>query len=58
MAKINFKGLDDYIRALNRMKGDETATIEKSVYMGAKVIGDAVGMAKWRRARRSRRNAT
>lgn len=42
MAKINFKGLDDYIRALNRMKGDETATIEKSVYMGAKVIGDAV----------------
>lgn len=42
MAKINFKGLDDYISALNKMKGDETVTIEKSVYVGAKVIADAV----------------
>lgn len=42
MAKINFTGLEMYITALNRMRADETVSIEKSVYVGAKVIADAV----------------
>lgn len=42
MAKITFKGLDKYIEELYKMKGDGSATIEKSVYVGAKVIADSI----------------
>ena len=42
MAKITFKGLDRYLEELYKMKGDGMVTIEKSVYVGAKVIADSI----------------
>ena len=42
MAKITFKGLDDYIRAIERLGTDSETMIERSIYPGAAVIADAV----------------
>ena len=42
MAKITFKGLDDYIRAIERLGTDTEIMIERSIYPGAAVIADAV----------------
>ena len=42
MAKITFKGLDDYIRAIEKLGADSEEMIERSIYPGAAVIADAV----------------
>ena len=42
MAKITFNGLDDYIRAIEKLGTDTETMIERSIYPGAAVIADAV----------------
>ena len=42
MAKITFRGLDEYIRAIEKLKGDEEVMIARAIYPGAAVIADAV----------------
>lgn len=42
MAKITFRGLDDYIRAIEKLGTDTELMIERSIYPGAAVIADAV----------------
>ncbi|MBQ8985876.1 MAG: hypothetical protein IJ100_01320 [Lachnospiraceae bacterium] len=42
MAKITFRGLDDYIRALEKLGTDTEQIIARSIYPGAAVIADAV----------------
>lgn len=42
MAKITFRGLDEYIRAIEKLGADSETMIERSIYPGAAVIADAV----------------
>ena len=42
MAKVTFKGLDGYIEALLKLRGDEETTIKKSLFPGAKIIADSI----------------
>lgn len=42
MAKITFKGLDDYIRAIESLNTDSETIIERCIYPGAAAVADAV----------------
>ena len=42
MAKITFRGLEEYIRAIEKHGVDEETMISRSIYPGAAVIADAV----------------
>ena len=42
MAKITFKGLEAYIRELEKLKGDEEVMISRSIYPGAAIIANEI----------------
>lgn len=42
MATMKFKGLDDYIKKLERLSNNAEATIKKALYKGAGVAADSI----------------
>lgn len=42
MAKINFKGIDDYAKALAKLESGSEEIVKKGVYEGAAVVADAI----------------
>lgn len=42
MAKIDFKGIDDYAKALAGLEKDSEEIIKRAVYKGASVVADAI----------------
>lgn len=45
MAKIQFKGLDEYVSRLNKLNGDTDRLVKRTVYVGADVVADTIKQA-------------